>query len=121
MFGGWEFHCSQAGAAGRRKIVHAWAVEGDCEAESIRSNSFTVEWPPRSGQRKEFLGVDRAGWFSLELAREKILKGQFMLLDELQRILKDVSDCWEVLPFDSDFHSMNLRCTVRTIRPEAFL
>jgi predicted NUDIX family NTP pyrophosphohydrolase len=71
------------------KMVHAWAVEGDCEAESIRSNSFTIEWPPRSGQRKEFLEVDRAGWFSLELAREKILKGQLMLLDELQRILRD--------------------------------
>ena len=71
------------------KIVHAWAVEGDCEAESTTSNSFKLEWPPRSGQRKEFLEVDRAGWFSLELAREKILKGQLMLLDELQRILKD--------------------------------
>ena len=71
------------------KMVHAWAVEGDCEAESIRSNSFTIEWPPRSGQRKDFSEVDRAGWFSLELAREKILKGQLMLLDELQRILKD--------------------------------
>lgn len=71
------------------KMVHAWAVEGDCEAESIRSNSFTIEWPPRSAQRKEFLEVDRAGWFSLELARKKILKGQLMLLDELQRILKD--------------------------------
>jgi predicted NUDIX family NTP pyrophosphohydrolase len=70
------------------KMVHAWAVEGDCEAESIRSNSFTIEWPPRSGQRKDFLEVDRAGWFSLELGREKILKGQLMLLDELQRILK---------------------------------
>jgi predicted NUDIX family NTP pyrophosphohydrolase len=74
-------------AGGKR--VHAWAVEGDCEAESIRSNSFTIEWPPRSGQRKEFLEVDRAGWFSLKLARDKILKGQLMLLDELQRILKD--------------------------------
>ena len=71
------------------KMVHAWAVEGDFEAESIRSNSFTLEWPPRSGQRKDFLEVDRAGWFSLELAREKILKGQLMLLDELQRILND--------------------------------
>jgi predicted NUDIX family NTP pyrophosphohydrolase len=71
------------------KLVHAWAVEGDCEAESIKSNSFTLEWPPRSGQRKEFPEVDRAGWFSLELARKKILKGQLMLLDELQRILKD--------------------------------
>ena len=70
------------------KIVHAWAVEGDCEAESIRSNSFTIEWPPRSGQRKDFSEVDRAGWFSLELAREKILKGQLMLLDELEQILK---------------------------------
>ena len=74
-------------AGGKR--VHAWAVEGDCEAESIRSNSFTIEWPPRSGQRKDFLEVDRAGWFSLELAREKIIKGQLMLLDELERILKD--------------------------------
>ena len=71
------------------KVVHAWAVEGDCEAESIKSNSFTMEWPPRSGQRKEFPEVDRAGWFSLEPARKKILKGQLMLLDELQRILKD--------------------------------
>jgi predicted NUDIX family NTP pyrophosphohydrolase len=71
------------------KLVHAWAVEGDCEAESIKSNSFTLEWPPRSGQRKEFPEVDRAGWFSLELARKKILKAQLMLLDELQRILKD--------------------------------
>lgn len=74
-------------AGGKR--VHAWAVEGDCEAESIRSNSFTIDWPPRSGQRKDFLEVDRAGWFSLELAREKIIKGQLMLLDELERILKD--------------------------------
>jgi predicted NUDIX family NTP pyrophosphohydrolase len=70
------------------KMVHAWAVEGDCEAESIKSNSFTMEWPPRSGQRKEFLEVDRAGWFSLELARQKILKGQVILLDELERMSK---------------------------------
>ena len=70
------------------KLVYAWAVEGDCEAESIKSNSFTMEWPPRSGQRKEFPEVDRAGWFSLEAAREKILKGQLKLLDELQRVLK---------------------------------
>ena len=71
------------------KVVHAWAVKGDCEAESIKSNSFTMEWPPRSGQRMEFLEVDRAGWFNLELARQKILKGQLMLLDELQRVLQN--------------------------------
>ena len=70
------------------KLVYAWATEGDCKAESIKSNSFTMEWPPRSGRRKEFPEVDRAGWFSVELAREKILKGQLMLLDELQRKLK---------------------------------
>jgi predicted NUDIX family NTP pyrophosphohydrolase len=69
------------------KVVHAWAVEGDCEAESIKSNSFTMEWPPRSGQRKEFLEVDRAGWFGFSVAREKILKGQLPLLDELERVL----------------------------------
>jgi predicted NUDIX family NTP pyrophosphohydrolase len=70
------------------KLVYAWAAEGDFKAESIKSNSFTMEWPPRSGRRKEFPEVDRAGWFSIELAREKILEGQLMLLDELQRKLK---------------------------------
>jgi predicted NUDIX family NTP pyrophosphohydrolase len=73
---------------GGGKLVYAWAVQGDCKAESIKSNSFTMEWPPRSGKRTEFPEVDRAGWFSIEVAREKILKGQLMLLDELQRILK---------------------------------
>jgi predicted NUDIX family NTP pyrophosphohydrolase len=80
------------------KVVHAWAVEGDCEAESIRSNSFTLEWPPRSGQRKEFPEVDRAGWFSLERARQKILNGQLVLLDELQRVLKHVEESLEKSP-----------------------
>ena len=74
------------------KLVYAWAVEGDCRAESIRSNLFTMEWPPRSGKRQEFPEVDRAAWFSIELAREKILKGQLMLLDELERTLKTISD-----------------------------
>jgi predicted NUDIX family NTP pyrophosphohydrolase len=69
------------------KLVYAWAVEGDCQADSIKSNSFEIEWPPRSGQRKSFPEVDRAGWFSLEDAKEKILKGQGALLDELQRKL----------------------------------
>jgi predicted NUDIX family NTP pyrophosphohydrolase len=69
------------------KLVYAWATEGDYKAESIKSNSFTMEWPPRSGRRKEFPEVDRAGWFSIELAKEKIVEGQLMLLDELQRKL----------------------------------
>jgi predicted NUDIX family NTP pyrophosphohydrolase len=71
------------------KLVHAFAVEGDCQAESIKSNLFSIEWPPRSGRRMEFPEVDRAAWFSIELASEKILKSQLILLDELQRKLKD--------------------------------
>jgi len=62
------------------KIVHAFALEGDCDPSAIRSNSFTIEWPPRSGQRREFPEVDRAGWFALAEAQRKILKGQLGLL-----------------------------------------
>jgi predicted NUDIX family NTP pyrophosphohydrolase len=69
------------------KLVYAWAVEGDCQAESIKSNLFTMEWPPRSGKRQEFPEVDRAGWFDLKAAKGKILKGQVALLEELQRKL----------------------------------
>ena len=100
------------------KVVHAWAVEGDCEAESIKSNSFILEWPPRSGQRKTFSEVDRAGWFSLELARDKILKGQLKLLDELQRILKTLSADEESLPFGFPSHGICAR-TAGTIRAQA--
>jgi predicted NUDIX family NTP pyrophosphohydrolase len=69
------------------KRVYAWAVEGDCQADSIKSNLFTMEWPPRSGKRKEFPEVDRAAWFDLKTAKEKILKGQVALLEDLQRKL----------------------------------
>jgi predicted NUDIX family NTP pyrophosphohydrolase len=65
------------------KIVYAWAVKGDCNTEAIRSNTFVLEWPPRSGKHREFPEVDRGGWFGLEHAREKILNSQIGLLDEL--------------------------------------
>jgi predicted NUDIX family NTP pyrophosphohydrolase len=65
------------------KIVHAFAVEGDCDPSVIRSNSFTIEWPPRSGERREFPEVDRAAWFALAEAKRKILKGQLGLLAQL--------------------------------------
>jgi predicted NUDIX family NTP pyrophosphohydrolase len=68
------------------KIIQAWLVEGDCDAGAIRSNTFTLEWPPRSGRRQEFPEVDRAAWFTLTAAREKIIKGQVGFLDELQRL-----------------------------------
>jgi predicted NUDIX family NTP pyrophosphohydrolase len=69
------------------KIVHAWAVEGDADAVKIRSNTFSLEWPPRSGRTMEFPEVDRAGWFDLATARGKINKGQWPLLEQLKRLL----------------------------------
>jgi predicted NUDIX family NTP pyrophosphohydrolase len=65
------------------KIVHAWAVEGDCDPAALRSNTFTMAWPPKSGRMKEFPEVDRAAWFTLEEARTKILSAQTALLDQL--------------------------------------
>jgi predicted NUDIX family NTP pyrophosphohydrolase len=66
------------------KLVHAWAVRGDIDAASIRSNTFAIEWPPRSGKLREFPEVDRAGWFELAAARQKLLPGQRGFLDHLQ-------------------------------------
>jgi len=70
------------------KLVHAYAVAGDLDAGAIRSNLFTMEWPRRSGRRQEFPEVDRAQWFALAEAREKILRGQRGFLDELGALLQ---------------------------------
>jgi len=70
------------------KIVHAWAFEGDCDPTAIRSNTFTMEWPPRSGQQKHFPEIDRAEFFDLATARRKIKSGQVGLIDELEAVLK---------------------------------
>jgi predicted NUDIX family NTP pyrophosphohydrolase len=69
------------------KMVYAWSVEGDCDAGAIVSNTFTMEWPPHSGRQGTFPEVDRAGWFALPQAREKILESQQPLLDQLQQLL----------------------------------
>ena len=69
------------------KMVYAWAVEGDCDAGAIRSNTFTLEYPPRSGRWKEYPEADRAAWFPLAEARQKILKSQQPLLDQLEQRL----------------------------------
>jgi predicted NUDIX family NTP pyrophosphohydrolase len=66
------------------KVVHAWAVRADLDATSIRSNTFSMEWPPRSGRTREFPEVDRAAWFTMEEARRRILPSQVPLLDQLE-------------------------------------
>jgi predicted NUDIX family NTP pyrophosphohydrolase len=65
------------------KVVTAWAAEGDLDADSIRSNTFTMEWPPRSGRSAEFPEVDRAEWLGIDAAREKLVPAQAELLDRL--------------------------------------
>jgi predicted NUDIX family NTP pyrophosphohydrolase len=65
------------------KIVKAWAVQGDCDASLAQSNLFEMEWPPRSGKIRKFPEADRAAWFPIEAARQKLLKGQQPFLDEL--------------------------------------
>ncbi len=69
------------------KIVFAWAIEGDCDVSNLKSNTFEMESPPESGVMRQFPEVDRGGWFPIEVAREKILKGQAPLLNELEKIL----------------------------------
>ena len=70
------------------KIVHAWAFAGEADPLQLRSNTFKLEWPPRSGQVQEFPEMDRAGWFDLDEARRKIKAAQIPLLEELFRLLK---------------------------------
>ncbi len=69
------------------KVVRAWAVEGDLDVSEVRSNTFEMEWPPRSGRSQEFPEVDRAGWFGLEEARRRLLRGQVGFLDRLEELL----------------------------------
>ncbi len=71
------------------KLVYAWACEGDLDPDAIRSNTFTIEWPPRSGQRREFPEIDRAGFFRLDEARRKLNPAQAPWLDEVERLYGD--------------------------------
>jgi predicted NUDIX family NTP pyrophosphohydrolase len=69
------------------KRIRAWALAGDLDPESITSNMFSLEWPPRSGQMQDFPEVDRAGWFAPEIARTKLNPAQAALVDRLQAML----------------------------------
>lgn len=65
------------------KLVHAWACAGDCDPSQLRSNTFTIEFPPGSGRRREFPEVDRAGWFGLREAKRRLKAAQWPLVEEL--------------------------------------
>ena len=69
------------------KTVYAFALEADFDIGTVVSNTFTMEWPPRSGRQQSFPEIDRAEWFALDVARQKILAGQAPLLDELTRLV----------------------------------
>ncbi|MGY1690277.1 NUDIX domain-containing protein [Geodermatophilus sp. SYSU D01105] len=69
---------------GSGKLLTVWAAEGDLDAATCRSNTFALEWPPRSGRVQEFPEVDRAGWFALDAARAKLVTGQVPFLDRLR-------------------------------------
>jgi predicted NUDIX family NTP pyrophosphohydrolase len=75
--------------AGGGKVIHAFAVEHDFEVgAALRSNTFELEWPPRSGKRQSFPEVDRAAWFPVDVARTKLHKGQVVLVDHLLASLR---------------------------------
>ena len=69
------------------KVVHVWAIEGDWDPVDLQSNTFEMEWPPRSGRRQSFPEIDRASWFGIVEARLEILKGQAAFLDHLLETL----------------------------------
>jgi predicted NUDIX family NTP pyrophosphohydrolase len=70
------------------KVVHAWAVEGDFDPATLHSNTFSMEWPPRSGRHVDFPEIDRAAWFELEEACRRILPAQSAFIAELASRLR---------------------------------
>ncbi len=70
------------------KKVFAWAIEGDIDAETIVSNTFEIEWPPKSGKKQAFPEIDKAAWFDVDTAKLKINQGQVGLIDNLIQLLK---------------------------------
>jgi len=69
------------------KLVTVWAAESDFDAAGAVSNTFEMEWPPLSGRLKSFPEIDRAGWFTLQVARAKLVKGQRPFVDRLEELL----------------------------------
>ena len=80
------------------KVVSAWAIEGERDPKTLKSNTFTMEWPPRSGRQIEVPEVDQGRWFSIEDARKRLLTGQRTFLDRLLEVLplKPGGTLWSV-------------------------
>lgn len=72
-----------------RKTIHAWAVEGEVDAEALVSNEFQLEWPPRSGRMQRFPEVDAGAWFAFDEAKGRIQPGQLPILEELAQLLEE--------------------------------
>ena len=70
------------------KVVSAWAAPGDLDPEAVTSNTFSMEWPPRSGKMPEFPEVDRTAWVDFAAARKKLIKGQIGLIDQLEDLIE---------------------------------
>lgn len=73
------------------KIVHAWAFKGDCDPAKIVSNSFSMEWPPKSGRQMDFPEIDKANFFDMAAARRKIKAAQMALIEECQQIVLGIT------------------------------
>ena len=71
------------------KLIYTWALEKDIDPADIKSNSFEIEWPPNSGKKKSFPEIDRAAWFNMDEARNKIIDGQVPLINELEAKLDE--------------------------------
>jgi predicted NUDIX family NTP pyrophosphohydrolase len=71
------------------KTVTAWAFEGDCDLSELKSNTFSMEWPPKSGRQKEFPEVDRYAFFTVAVAKEKMHEGEFPLVTRLEALLRE--------------------------------
>lgn len=82
-----QFQALRAVRQSGGKLVFAWAFEGDFDPATLHSNTFTLEWPPNSGRMQEFPEVDQAAWFSLEEAKQRIIKAQAQFLDELVTVV----------------------------------
>ncbi|MFI2705403.1 NUDIX domain-containing protein [Cellulosimicrobium composti] len=74
------------------KLVSAWAREADLDVTAIASNTFALEWPPRSGRMQEFPELDRAAWFPVARARGLVVSGQVPLLDRLEELVAEAED-----------------------------